>query len=540
MDQQLHNYNDDEKAIDLRDMFAELLRKWKQILTAAVLGAVIGCAAACVKESNSQQIQNDPVAVTSAVDSTRAALDEPTVANVEELYLQYIDARKQLQIYTNQYMNSLYNSFDPDNTLTYQIEYTYESDQTGIALSYIQQTLSVEDLQSIGAIYGLNPENYRNVDVVSITDQENNIASGTVGNADAIHDGENTDTIHGGDNTEEPAATSDADSNSLIIIQSSYKGLFRVTIAADSQQHAEQTADIVEKAITRHTEDLANNGVTISLHKTSEQYVTSDRAAWRSNLQADSAVYNVMQKVNALSDDSKAYFNALVNDDLSGQNEQNTEKNMESAAGTEDTSELTEDSAASTGTVVSGKSVVKYSGIGFIAGLALIIFLYILIYVCSDTIKTPDDLEQLCGMPVLGHLYNDPVYHGISGKVNHAADRMEFHGSIPSLTTRLPLTAIRISNRMANDNIKNIYLIADRLSDNESDILQQLQNQPQLKAHTISTIAFDKNYNLVENISKQDAFIILGKLKNSQTSTINNLIQVASETGARFLGACLI
>ena len=74
---------EEEPEINLKDLFAGLLLRWKQILACILVCALLGCGVAFLRATT-------PASLNDRLENARAQLTEEQVADVESLYARYV------------------------------------------------------------------------------------------------------------------------------------------------------------------------------------------------------------------------------------------------------------------------------------------------------------------------------------------------------------------------------------------------------------------------------------------------------------------
>lgn len=480
MDEQ-NRYSDDEKVIDVADLIAELLRRWRSILVVSLIAALIGGVSAVIKKNTVVSSESEETA------SIEEALTQEQIYKVDELYRDYLVALRSSDLEDDYYQKSILYNLNPSEIIEYQIEYSYTSSNQDIVSSYQYSLLDTDDYKKIAEIMG-KPDSYLYAgELISISD---------VGSTD----------------------NSNIEYMTEQLPEDTYQGLFFIDIRATSEEEIQGIADIVTNAVEKHTEDLKETGITVTISKINEQYITDDQTSQITvptyNGQNNQSVY---ASVEALSEDERAYFDSLVKGEKESQ-DTNEQEATENASGESDI------------------SIVKYAVIGLVIGWLIMIVVYALAYIMSDTIKVPDDLSRISGKRVLGVLGVPRKYHGLNGIIQSAADRLSSHGEVYDTDDQLSKLSSRIFRLINHQHPCTIFFIVDNSSKDNQVLIQQFKIFLMNEDISVQLCDPSTDINVLNQISKNDYCILIGKLKVSKCTRLQSNQVLCSETGADLLG----
>lgn len=160
MDEQRYGYYEDDMEIDLIDMLFYLLKKWRGLVIAIILGLLLGLGIYAVKDHQQKALQAENLAASESADKEEAFdesaydISEDVKANMELAYQYRQLYRKQLEY--NQ--KSVIMQLDPNAVYTGELKYylTAEYD-TGLVSELYQSILSDTDLlKELQAASGLD------------------------------------------------------------------------------------------------------------------------------------------------------------------------------------------------------------------------------------------------------------------------------------------------------------------------------------------------------------------------------------------------
>lgn len=487
----------DEKVIDLGDMFAETLRHWKSILLVGLVIALISGLVSYGKSSKEVKMADTDRGA--AADTAKSGLTDTEIKNVERLYYQYISLQYDLKEEEDYYKNSILYHIDSKDLKQYQIEYVYTSNNPDIVQSFATQTLDDEEKKTIASIMG-EPDQYQFADeLVNIKD-----------------------------------ASSSSQTNSNLIVNSVensndeiYRGVFFVNISAESSDELSQIADVARKAISDHAAKMQTTGIKLDLAEVNAQNVSPDGVQqYKYQDTNDDRFSKLSTSVGGLTENEKTYYNYLINHGI---------------ASAEDTANAKGSSTKAESTVDQTPSVnKKYVLAGLLGGWIAMILLYMIIYAAGSSVKTVDDLESLAGGSVLGVLYKKPAGKGLNATINRGLDKIVYHGTPFSLETQLPLTASRIQRFAESKGVSHIYIALDASSDNGRPILEQLTEQPEVKNLNICIGDPTVDSDLFNQMDENSICVLVGTLKRTKADRIRQLRKICEEAGSQIAGAVVI
>lgn len=168
--------------------------------------------------------------------------------------------------------------------------------------------------------------------------------------------------------------------DSVMSAGESSASVMTVTVYGYSEEDARAVADIVATRVNKVTDELVSSGadVTISSQGSvyTEAYDAGLAARQQKAMSAPADVQGVLQTyrttyVEKMTADQQAYFNVLD------------------------------------GVVPEESSAAKPVAIGAVLGLLIAIAVYCVEYLCAGVVRTVDDVEQVLGAPIIGHVKPD-------------------------------------------------------------------------------------------------------------------------------------
>ena len=139
----------EEVELDLLDLLAAFLLKWKLILIMLLVGAVLGYGWAHFKNANNKI---EPVEIEKAVEDARGQLSEDKAVAVEQLFFQYVsylNLQKEMRTY---YSNFAASDVTEDNTVQMRSEYYIVSNINDLDTVFIKMAVTEVDYQAMREI----------------------------------------------------------------------------------------------------------------------------------------------------------------------------------------------------------------------------------------------------------------------------------------------------------------------------------------------------------------------------------------------------
>lgn len=481
MDNIANHGETEEVIIDLSDLFAQILRRWKSVIAVGLIGAVIGVLLTFVQ---TPAVMSEEDITDQALQEAQGTLTESEIESVNQVYQQYVELEDALETDDLYRENSILYNMNSSDILEYRIEYSYVTSNPELVSSYQSQTLTEDDLKAIAKAVGQEDKYLYAGDLVTISG----------GTAD--------------DSSTNITYTITDDSGSEI----EYQGMLEVAIKADSKERVEAIAQIVRDAIDRHTKELEDSGVSLTIQESSAEYYTTYLSQVKESgsiAEPDMDSYN--SAVDELSEDQKTYLEYLV-----------TAHKIENGTYQADTSVTS--------------SAVKNGIIGLVIGIVVMIFVYLLAYVCSGSLKTAEDLERLLQKHIFGVLQKTNTKKGMGGAIERRCDKMSFHGTEYHLDAQLPLIASRIARIASDSKANNVYLMMDEKVSNEKELVDMLKTQKELSGVEIRSGNPMIDMDLLQNLKEGSVCVISAKLKTSRREDIEQIVTVCQEAGANIIG----
>ena len=288
---------EEETELDLRDLLAELLLKWKAILALLLVGAVLGFGWAHFRNRN----VTEPVAIEKAVENARAQLSEDKAVAVEQLFFQYVNylnLQKEMRTYYSNFVDS---DVSVNNTVQMRSEYYIVSNIKNLDTVFIKMAVTEADYQ---AMRQLAPDEEAGATIYD------RIAFTTAYNERVYS--QNTYSTSSAYSTPSIVKTSGLDDGN-----NAY--LIHVELYGSSEDQCREMMDVIDAAFRREAEELKVLDPNIKLESLGEQF-NDNVADYVQNLQkknidrmtiAEVELNSLITKVGKLPVNEKAYYDLL-------------------------------------------------------------------------------------------------------------------------------------------------------------------------------------------------------------------------------------
>ena len=278
--------NEEFTEIDLRDLLADFLLKWKRILALLLIGALLGFGAAKMKAA--KQV-TEPVTLEKAIENARARLSEDDTLMAEQLYFQYLGYRDYQKEMRSYYSNLAVGNKNIDKIVQMRAEYYIVSSIKVLDTLFIKMAVKEPDYQ---AMRDISPDEELGETIYDrVIFSTNKIISNPV------------ITLPGQD-----------DEESIYLIQ--------VELYGTSEEQCREMMAVIEDAFRREAEELKVLDQNIHLESLGEQfnYNTAEHIQnlHKKNLDrmtaAEGELNNLKNKVSSLPANQKEYYDLLVHE----------------------------------------------------------------------------------------------------------------------------------------------------------------------------------------------------------------------------------
>ncbi len=403
------NQEEKEVTINIADMCAYLLHRWKTVLVWGLIFMVIVGGIMSFKEYRGikSKYKNETLS---------AMMDNLTVNqqnNIKNYYSRYENYKKRIEENQNYIDNSFLMDINPNNVSEYTVEYLVKTGYPDIMASFASSAFDYEDYEKMAAIVGNSSNAGYISEIVSldgiIQQDSYEIDTDKVG-----------DVVNGN-------------------ISNSYTGILKLQIKSNSREMCEKIAEMANVAINEHLEKIKNAGIDAEISNLTTVYMQKE----------DSDLSNYQRsKIDEGADIVNEYYRFISDADKTlDENELSVFKYM-----------IDKDQEVSEN--VNWK---KWTALGFLIGFVLSATIIFVNYLFSPGIKTSDEVEKITEGKEIGVVIQAAKSRIFIGKIIHnLANKLEYYGIIQLPDTEsIPLVCERIEGICKGSNQHDVYLIND-------------------------------------------------------------------------------
>lgn len=418
---------EDETELNLLDLLATCLLQWKKILALLLIGALLGCGWAYIKNANSKM---EPVEIEQAVEDARGQLSEDKAVAVEQLFFQYVNylnLQKEMRAY---YSNLAASDVTVDNTVQMRTEYYIVSDIRNLDTVFIKMAVTEADYQAMRDIAPDEQAGATIYDRVLFTTAYNERVQA-----------QSTYTTSSAYSTPGTVKSSDLENG-----KNAY--LINVELYGNSEEQCRQMMAVIDAAFRREAQELKALDPEIRLEPLGEQF-NSNVADYVQNLHkrnldrmtvSESELNSLTTKVGKFSSEEKNYYDLL---------QQQYEGTYSSG----------------TGKHVSWK---KYTAIGAVIGFVIAGCWVFFPYLMNGKIQSESELES--GGKVLNRVF-------IRGKKNlfgRWAARL-IHADETDPTVKADMVATDVGILMEKNGKSAVMLLCNKEDADAADFAEQVR-----------------------------------------------------------------
>ncbi|MBQ8527193.1 MAG: hypothetical protein IJ429_01850 [Lachnospiraceae bacterium] len=482
-----------EREINLFDMLWAVCQKWRSIVAAAVILAVLAGGFSYVK----------------SIKDTKAA-ENPTVISTEDMYAELT--------YEEQKTSDVYMSYKK----TYE-ELTYYNENAPL------MKLNANDFYKGEVSFYV--DNYYIVEYPVIAKEDNTIAvvnayKATVGTQEfAQKIAEILDDVRKPSYALEMVDCSGVYSGTNILESSEERGVFSVSVYAADEATCEQMKELVKECIlarkSEMTKQFGKHEITI-LQETISQ-TSSSELLEEQKLNMDMAyncsnnMFNMSQK---FSDAQEKYIETALSE-------------------TAEVEEATEEETVAATPTISKKLIV----LGFLGGAFLMFALWALVYIMSNRLRLEDDFEQIFACKLLG---NVPVsgmgkkkwfafIDGIFEKLRH------FNQRYFEEDDALDMVAANIRIAMQKTDAKRVMVTGAVCGDDEKKVAEALTQR--LKKDGIEIVNESPvlyNAESLEKLVEIGCVVLVEKAEKSLYQEVAREIEICTQQEVKLLGTVVV
>lgn len=406
----MDNY-EDNKEIDIREVTATILVKWRKVLIIMILFFMALSSYQVIKTAKSNKSVDVASAAASLTDEEKQAVD-----NTFSLYQYYYTQYQNYSEKSKSFMNLL----NPYQTPILNVNFTITTTISNLGNYYQNIYLSQSQINQLDELLNIDEQtSVSDLLSASVSEQSNDSSSLNV--------------------------FSGSDEKSFIL---------NVQLLGVSQENTDAAANIISDAINAQTSLLEKKGYSASeaeISRSWEEGYSQTVGVYQSdfNLQYEKikAQYNLLQDPSDLTDNQKTYYKVLINDYL-------------------DVTDVT----AKSSRLVSPKKLILFLLASFIIAIILSYFYETIKSVLSKTVKTERDLVLAgCGS-VLGVIVNSsPQKQLFSKQIIHL-----IAPDYRSEDEVLQLASNRILQQMKNQHAVSLFICNDSSNKSSIKVVKHL------------------------------------------------------------------
>ncbi len=401
-------------VIDIKDLIATLIGKWKQILLVAVCAALLaaGFEMYTVQQGTEQLDYNAKVA-----ELELTAVEAKTVTDYAE---QYRILNANIENLSEYCERGAIMSLDPNNMAQIRVSYLIETDLSNFPTVFSTNLLGDEDFEEMRQILGLSEDTYDLQQLIRISA--------------SMIDGPTTD-----EGSMDTTAGSMLDTLLAAANDANYYGVLQVIVSGNTLEQAEQMSSLADRVVNNYVAELKERtDATLNLTQFSSS-TTQEWNAYTANYQKSKET-DLNTEIKARGDFTRNYVNNLTN----------AQK------------ELYEHLVFSTDEPAQLKISKKIIVLGFIIGAAVMVLLYLVLYVVGDTVKTLEDAQHTSAVPVTGTI----------------AGKKKLLGKDASENAGVVMAALRISGVMSAAHAEKAFVfVSDTDLKKNTQLLEALKTE---------------------------------------------------------------
>lgn len=475
--------------INIKDLAVYIIKKWRILVVATLLCAILLGGYKTVSSINSTEDQYSEENREQIVKK----LTEVESNVVENLFNRYLAYKNSISYSESYLSNSILMKLNPEKLPTYTVQYSVVSDQQNIISSFTNQSLGASDYQKIALLFGEDTDSTRISELVAIY--------GTSSDSDGM--------------------SVDVDSHSNIYVgnvNNIYKWIMSLNVYAYNRSQCENVMSIVEAAVDAQYKTLQDAGIDVSLTRIGNNY-TENASNWladrqRSMISETSSLkseYDKYEKneLSNLSSDEKKYFTFLKN--------------------------RYEDKEEPVHTL-------RYYAIGGILGFGALLVLLVVLYFFDDRIRNKEDyVFRVKSDDTIGVLYSSARHRGlinrcvcsVTNKLFYNVDRKY------SPSEKATIIAKRICLLCNKNGIKQLYIVNDSSKQTASLLLSSIIDVISKNGITVSCGKPLLSSDDFDEFMNNKAVLYFGSFYDSKAETLADYSKLFKENNSMIVGSVL-
>lgn len=465
----------EEIELDLLDLLAVFLLKWKLVFIMLLVGVVLGYGWAHFKNANSRM---EPVEIEKAVEDARGQLSEDKAVAVEQLFFQcvnYLELQKEMRTY---YSNFVSSDVSVDNTVQMRSEYYIVSDIRDLDTVFIKMAVTEADYQAMREIAPDEKAGATIYDRVIFTTAYN----------------EKPESVRSSTNS---AINNTINNTIRIPVQEGAKNAYLVNVElyGNSEEQCREMMAVIDAAFRREAEELKVLDPDIKLESLGEQF-NSNVADYVQNLHkknldrmtvSETELNNLTIKIGKFTSEEKAYYELL---------QQQYEGTYSSAPGKH----------------VSGK---KWAAIGAFLGVVIACCAVFFPYLMDGKVKTAEELEQS------GRVLNRVFVKGKKNLFGRWAARL-IHADDTDPTVKADMVATDISILMEKNGKNTLMLLCGEEDADAVSFAEQVKARLLAKNSDMKVCVGNPLHSVdeLEVAAQADMGVVFAEMKKSRRSML--------------------
>lgn len=494
----------EERTIDLRELVKYVVLKWRMILIFMIVFAVLANGYSGIKSYlNIQELKEKEQTLDYTQYESRLTVKEiQEVKNAVENYNLY---SKKYSDYKNYNDNSIKMKIDATEAPTQEIIYEIRgnrNDVTNISDAYTTVFPNDDTCEEILKAMNWDVDVSYIKELISVSDTHMNTIA--VGGQDVSEIIENT-----------------VDENKAVLIT--------IKVLANNEENCKIMSDIIKKSLNTVTLNLQKKFGNFSIQKISDEYGTEVNGdlldAQKNSISEMNNCNNAMSILDdVLSEDQKTYFNALINENISSEEESESK-----------------DVATVTDTVPGVQYInIKYIVAGVVLGFFVACFYAICRFFLNNHLVSKSYIVDDLKYPLLGVFSNNSKEH--YNKIDQLLRKMFYKSSnINSIEEQLQMMCTTVKVIMQKNNMERIYVTSTMKSKDINMVLQkfaQKLDKNEIKYSIGEPILYSAKS--LEEFSKTDGVIFVEQINKSLMRDINREVEECKKYDIKNLGFVLI
>ncbi len=484
------NQEEKEVTINIADMFAYLIHRWKTVLIWGLIFMILVGGFMSFREYRGIKSKYKNETYSAMMDS----LTENQQNNVKNYYSRYENYKKRIGENQKYIDNSFLMDIDPNNVSEYTVEYLVKTGYSDIMSSFVTSAFDYEDYEKMAAII-----------------------------ANSANAGYINEIVRLDGKVQQDAYEIDTDKVGDVIngnINNSYTGILKLQIKTDNREMCEKISEVADDAIKRHLEKIKNAGIDAEITELTTVYMQkedSELSEYQRNKIDEGAeivneYYRFISDADKTLDENELYvFKYMIDKDQ----------------------EVSE--------TVNWK---KWIVVGFVVGFVFSIAIIIVDYLFIPGIKTFDEVGTFLVEKEIGVVIQSAKSRIFLGKFFHnLANKLEYHNITQlSDSESIPLVCNRVEGICKSNDSREVYIVNDIKEGYTKEVVdrcEKILTSKGLKVKTGNPGGSVDDYIALGEMANAVAFIAITS-KSSFLSSIKNNVSVCQENGIKIGGDFII